>query len=160
MESMPFCAEWNSGGCNYIIAALRFLTVQVVYTRSWNLELCTLELTGAIVGQTVLLVAAWSFLGAILAADPLTVSDSLANFIHSKPTETTWIVTLRLLATAFSVVTTKYAFIEFGGSFRHNSLRYPVFCPSLSRKHCDIECTNLSRSSTSVAASPWPGAHS
>ena len=53
-----------------------------------------LELTGAIVGQTVLLVAAWSFLSAVFAADPLTVSDSLANLIHSKPTETTWIVTL------------------------------------------------------------------
>ncbi|KAF8557445.1 hypothetical protein OG21DRAFT_1482311 [Imleria badia] len=58
-----------------------------------------LELTGAIVGQTVLLAAAWGFLGAVCASDPLTVSDFLANLIHSRPTETTWIVTL--VATAF-----------------------------------------------------------
>ena len=116
-----------------------------------------LELTGAIIGQTVLLAAAWGFLGAVFAADPLIVSDSLANLIHSKPTETTWIVTL--VATMLSVATTRYAFIEYGGSFRHNGFHYPVFCQLFSRKHCNIVCTSQSRSSTSVAGSPWPEVH-
>ena len=69
----------------------------------------TLELTGAIVGQTVLLVAGWGFLGAVFVANPLIVPDSLAILMSSKPTETTWIVTL--LATILSVATTTYAFV-------------------------------------------------
>ncbi|KAF8557447.1 hypothetical protein OG21DRAFT_315030 [Imleria badia] len=76
-----------------------------------------LELTWAIVGQTVFLAAAWGFLGAVFASDPLTVSDFLANLIHSKPTETTWIVTL--VATALSVATTTFLSIAFKEALRH-----------------------------------------
>lgn len=63
-----------------------------------------LELIAAIAGQTVLLAAAWGFLGAVFVYDPLIVPDFLANLIFRKPTETTWIVTL--LATLLSVATT------------------------------------------------------
>jgi hypothetical protein len=63
-----------------------------------------LELAGAIVGQTVLLAAGWGFLGAVLTKDPLTVPDYLAVLMNSKPTWTTWIVTI--LATILSVATT------------------------------------------------------
>ena len=69
----------------------------------------TLELTGAVVGQTVLLAAGWGFLGAVFASNPLSVSDSLALLMFSKPTETTWVITL--LATILSVATTTYVFI-------------------------------------------------
>ena len=105
-----FCAKRNSPASGY--------------NRSWLTDgpgglhiimqprtLHTLELTGAIVGQTVLLAIGWGFLGAVFASDPLSVSDSLALLMFSKPTETTWIITL--LATILSVATTTYGFIIF-----------------------------------------------
>ncbi|KAI9568246.1 hypothetical protein HD554DRAFT_2172658 [Boletus coccyginus] len=69
-----------------------------------------LELTAATVCQTILLVAAWSFFGAVFACDPLVVPDSLATLIFGKPTETTWIVTL--VATLLSIATTTYDFMQ------------------------------------------------
>ena len=71
----------------------------------------TLELTAAIVGQTVLLAAGWCFLGVVFAHDPLIVSDDLADLMFLKPTETTWIITL--VATILSVATTTCGFINF-----------------------------------------------
>ena len=69
-----------------------------------------LELAAAIVRQTILLAAGWGFLVAVFANNPLIVPDSLAVLLFSKPTETTWIVTL--LATILSVATTTYGFIK------------------------------------------------
>ena len=67
-----------------------------------------LELATAIIGQTILLAAAWGFLGAVFIDDPLYVPDSFANLMFSRPIETTWVVTL--VATVVSVATTTYGF--------------------------------------------------
>ncbi|KAF8127037.1 hypothetical protein EV363DRAFT_1173348 [Boletus edulis] len=66
-----------------------------------------LEFTVAIIGQTLLLAAGWGFLGTVFVQNPLTAPDRLADFIYSKPTVTTWIVTL--VATVVSVATATYA---------------------------------------------------
>ncbi|KAF8440555.1 hypothetical protein L210DRAFT_3669836 [Boletus edulis BED1] len=69
-----------------------------------------LEFTVAIIGQTLLLAAGWGFLGTVFVQNPLTAPDRLADFIYSKPTVTTWIVTL--VATVVSVATATYGLIE------------------------------------------------
>jgi hypothetical protein len=71
----------------------------------------TLELTAAVVGQTVFLVAGWGFLVAVITKGFLIVPDYLAFLMNSMPTVTTWILTL--LATILSVMTTTYGLIIF-----------------------------------------------
>ncbi|KAI9568245.1 hypothetical protein HD554DRAFT_786849 [Boletus coccyginus] len=75
-----------------------------------------LELSAATVCQTILLVAAWGFFGAVFDQDPLIVSDSLATLIFRRPTETTWIVAL--VATLLSIVTTTVLSIAFKEALR------------------------------------------
>ena len=67
-----------------------------------------LELTTAVVCQTLLLAAGWGFFGAVFVNNPLIVPDYLAVFMHSRPTETTWITTL--VATVLSIATSAYGF--------------------------------------------------
>ena len=74
-----------------------------------------LELAAAVVCQTILLAAWWGFMGAVFADNPLLFPDHFAVLMFSRPTETTWIVTL--LATSVSVATTTYGFIKFCGTF-------------------------------------------
>lgn len=98
----------------------------------------TLELTAAVVGQTLLLAAGWGFLGAVFVYDPLIVPDSLAVLMLSKSTAK--IVTL--IATVLSIATTTYGFVR--SSWDYPSRWFTDFCQSLSRKHCGIGCTSQS----------------
>ncbi|KAG6380455.1 hypothetical protein JVT61DRAFT_8596 [Boletus reticuloceps] len=76
-----------------------------------------LEFTVAIIGQTLLLAAGWGFLGTVFVRNPLIASDPFSDFINSKPTVTTWIVTL--VATVVSVATTTFLSITFKEALRH-----------------------------------------
>ena len=67
-----------------------------------------LKFVTAIIGQTILLAAAWGFLSAVFIDNPLYVPDSFANLMFSRLIETTWVVTP--VATVVSVATTTYSF--------------------------------------------------
>ncbi|KAF8452876.1 hypothetical protein L210DRAFT_3639318 [Boletus edulis BED1] len=74
-------------------------------------SLHALEFTVAIIGQTLLLAAGWGFLGIVFLQNPLIAPDPVSDFVNSKPTVTTWVVTL--VATVMSVATTtKHCGIE------------------------------------------------
>lgn len=65
----------------------------------------------AIIGQTVMLVSGWAFLGSVFVYNPLIVPDYFAHFMQTKPTETICVCTL--IATALAIATTAYGFVQF-----------------------------------------------